>query len=70
MGKNALAFGGIECETIIRLDNSDTKAEIHNSLGVDTYASDENIMIRNGRIRFEVNDEEVKRELKLTGFNE
>ncbi len=70
MGKNALAFGGVEKETYIRIESSDLRADIHNSLNKDTYASDDDISLVNGRIRIEVNDEEIKREMKIVGFDE
>lgn len=70
MGKSALAFGGVEQETVLKIESSDMRADIHNSLNRDTYATDDNISIVNGRIRFAVNDEEIKRETKIVGFDE
>lgn len=63
-GKESLAFGGVDQETHIRLESADTRVELHNNVGVETYAKDEDIVINNGRISVIVNDEEVKRVLK------
>lgn len=63
-GKESLAFGGVEQETHIRIESADTRVELHNNLGFDTYAKDEDINITNGRMRVIVNDHEVKHVLK------
>ena len=62
-GSEALALGGIDRPSKISLINADTRVNIHNSTGKDTYAKDEDIEIVNGRRNFIVNDEEILREL-------
>ena len=62
-GKEALAFGGPEQPSKILLRNANTKVELHNSYGKDTYAKEEDFVIINGRRKFLVNDEEIEREL-------
>ena len=62
-GEGALAFGGPEKETIVSLVGVDTRVKIHNTIGRETYAKDENFKIVNGRCRIIVNDQEVEREL-------
>ena len=64
-GKNALAVGGVEKETKISLLSTDTRVDIHNSLGRDTFAEEKDISIEDGRIRFTVNDQNIERELKF-----
>ena len=62
-GEKAVAFGGLEGETEISLVGVDTRVKIFNTLGVETFAKDENITIVNGRCRIVVNNEEIEREL-------
>ncbi len=69
-GKNALAVGGKECETSIKLNSTDIRVEVHNSLGRDTYAAEDNISIVNGRVKFMVNDQNVDRQLEFTHWEE
>jgi hypothetical protein len=69
-GKNALAVGGKECETRIQLNSTDIRVDIHNSLGRDTYADEDNISIVNGRIKFMVNDQNIDRQLEFTHWDE
>ena len=68
-GKNALAFGGMSDDTDLVLNNADTRVDLHNLIGVDTYAKQDRIRIINGRINIAVNDKQVKREL-VYDFNE
>lgn len=65
-GRQALAFGGVERESKVYLDSSDTRVNLHNSIGRDTYASEDNIEIVNGRISFIINDIKLEREMKFT----
>lgn len=62
-GKKALAFGGCNENTKIRLKDSDTRVDIHTGLGKDTFAPEDQITIINGRCRFSVNDEGLERNL-------
>ena len=63
MGKGALVFGGHERPTYVELKNSHTKATVHNALGIDTYAGEDNFKIINGRGRFVINDEIHERDM-------
>ena len=62
-GERALAFGGYGEDTVLTFKGSDTKVEVHNSLGRDTFAKQENITIVNGRRKFTVNGKDVPREM-------
>lgn len=64
VGTKALGIGGYSEDTRFLLNNGDIKEEVHNQSGVDTYATDENFHIVNGRARFIVNDQELKRNSK------
>ncbi|MCQ2505383.1 MAG: EAL domain-containing protein [Saccharofermentans sp.] len=68
-GNHALAVGGVKCETSITLKSTDTRVKIHNGLGRDTYAEDDNISIVNGRVKFIVNDQDIIREPIVTDWN-
>ncbi len=61
VGIKALGIGGYSEDTKFLLDNGDIRETVHNQIGVDTYAKDEQIHIVNGRARFSVNDEPLKR---------
>ena len=61
-GEKALAIGGTE-DTIATFNDVDTKIELHNSLGVETYAKDENITMVNGKCNILVNDVAIRRAL-------
>ena len=65
VGKHALGVGGIDCYSKIRLLGSDSRVNIHNKLGVGTYASDENIEITNGRFNVVINDVPVERNINF-----
>ena len=69
-GQHALAVGGVEKETIIELMSSDIRVNVHNSLGRDTYAKEEDINITNGRVKFVVNDQNIDRQLEFTHWEE
>ena len=62
-GESALAFGGYSEDTKVELTSVDTRVKVYNKLDKDTYASDENIKIVNGRCKVFVNDKEIEREL-------
>ena len=62
-GKEALAFGGYNENSRIKLTGVDTRVELHNSIGKDTMAPDDAIEIVNGRCKIKVNDEEIERQL-------
>lgn len=62
-GKNALVLGGNNENTDVIFNNVDTRSELHNITGRDTYAHPDRIRLINGRCRFMVNDKEIEREL-------
>jgi EAL domain-containing protein (putative c-di-GMP-specific phosphodiesterase class I)/DNA-binding LacI/PurR family transcriptional regulator len=59
-GQKALIFGGYNENTALELYNSDINAVVRSGLEKDTYASEENIRIVNGRMRILLNDKEIK----------
>ena len=65
-GQESLAFGGYEKKTVIKMESADARVEIHNNLDKETYASDEDFIIKNGRISVIVNEKEVRHEQKYT----
>ena len=62
-GDEALIFGGKECSTSIYLDKVDIKSDLRSKLNRDTYASDDDIYIAEGRSRFNVNGKEIERKV-------
>ena len=68
-GKEALALGGYNEDTLIELNSADTKVEVHNVINKDTFAPDDKIQIVNGRMSFIVNDKPVERKLRYD-FNQ
>ena len=64
VGTKALGIGGYSEETTFLLDGGDIKETIHNQMGVDTCAKEENFRIVNGRAKFVVNNEKLERETK------
>ncbi len=69
-GQHALAVGGVEQKTKIDLNSTDIRVNVHNSLGVDTYAEDDDISILNGRVKFMVNDQSIDRHLEFIHWSE
>ena len=65
IGQEALAFGGYSEDTRILLCDSDAKVEVRSALGKETFASDENICIKNSRHRLIVNGSEIKRNVTI-----
>ena len=65
VGKHALGVGGMDCKTKIKLIGADTRVNIHNSLGVGSYATSEDISISNGRFNVIINEERVDRDIKF-----
>ena len=65
-GSKALALGGYSEDTHIKLISADVVSKVHNSLGVDTYASKDNFKLVDGRKTFKVNDIEVDRKLEYS----
>ena len=63
-GKEALALGGYNEDTLIDLNSADTRVEVHNVINKDTYAPDDKIQIVNGRMSFVVNDKTIERKLR------
>jgi hypothetical protein len=63
MGKRALIFGGHDQYTRVEMRNSHTKAKVHNTLDLDTYAKKEDFVIINSRGNFLINDEPLKRDM-------
>ena len=68
-GKEALALGGYNEDTLIDLNSADTRVEVHNVINKDTYAPDDKIQIVNGRMSFVVNDKTIERKLRYD-FND
>lgn len=62
-GDNVLAFGGYGTDTKIDMEKADIKISVKNKLNIDTYASEENISIRDGSARFTVNGSTVERKV-------
>ncbi len=62
VGVRALGIGGYSDETSFLLEGGDIKEVIHNEINVDTYAKPENFRIVNGRTRFTLNGEALRRE--------
>ena len=62
-GDEALIFGGKECYTKVTLDKVDVKSALRSKLNRDTYATDEDICITDGRSRFIVNGKEIERKV-------
>ncbi len=62
-GEFAIAFGGKSNDTKAFFNDVNTKVNLHNSTGVDTYALDDNIRMVNGKCHIMVNDNEIKRKL-------
>lgn len=69
-GQSALAIGGVECNTKIDLCSTDIRVNVHNGLGRDTYAEDDDITILNGRVMFMVNDKSIDRHLEYTSWED
>jgi hypothetical protein len=65
IGQEALAFGGYSEDTHIMLSDSDTKVDVRSALGKETFAPDENIIIKNSRHRVIVNGSEIKRPVTI-----
>lgn len=63
IGENAMAFGGLTDNTVASFVGVDTRIKVHNTIGRETYAKDENITIVNGRCKIMVNDEEIERDI-------
>ena len=61
VGAKALAIGGYTEDTHFLLENGDLREDIRNRIGVDTYASDDNIRVVNGRTRILINGEPFER---------
>ena len=68
VGAKALGIGGYTEETDFLLNSGDIREEIHNQIGVDTYAAPDRFRIVNGRARFSVNDEALERASE-NGYN-
>ena len=62
-GDNVLAFGGYGTDTKIDMEKADIKISVKNKLNIYTYASEENISIRDGSARFTVNGSTVERKV-------
>ena len=60
-GDRALIYGGFKQLTRIEMNKADIRTDVHNDLDLDTYAKDEDFMIRGGRILSMINDESRKR---------
>ena len=65
IGQEALAFGGYSEDTHVMLSDSDTKVDVRSALGKETFAPDENIIIKNSRHRVIVNGSEIKRAVTI-----
>ena len=58
-GEQALSVGGYSPDTVIKMNECDIRFSAGNELRRDTFADEENIEIRNSRVRFTVNDSNV-----------
>ena len=58
-GEQALSVGGYSPDTVIKMNECDIRFSAGNELRRDTFADDENIIIRNSRVRFTVNESTV-----------
>nr|MCR4717230.1 EAL domain-containing protein [Lachnospiraceae bacterium] len=64
IGKNSLAYGGVNKPTKVELIDTHSKINVHNSLGVETSAKDEDVAITNGRRKIIVNEKEIERKVE------
>jgi hypothetical protein len=55
IGQEALIFGGYNENTCVILSDSNSNIKVQNSIGKDTFASDENFSIKNSRLKLSVN---------------
>ena len=62
-GRNALLFGGFSDDDKILLKNMDIKTELVTEQGRDSFASDEDFVIINGRSDFSINREPIERKV-------
>ena len=62
-GRNALLFGGFSDDNKILLKNMDIKTELVTEQGRDSFASDEDFTIINGRSDFSINREPIERKV-------
>ena len=62
-GDEALIFGGKEGFTRVTLERVDIKSELRNKLGKDTYATEDDFHIVDGRSRFYINGKEIERKV-------
>ena len=62
-GREALAFGGVEKPTYLKIENADTHVELHNNMEKDTYAAKDDIKVINARLSVKVNEKEIRQEL-------
>ena len=64
-GQEALAFGGYNENTDVRISNADISVKVRSALGKETFAPDENVSLKNSRYRLVVNGEEIERETTI-----
>lgn len=62
-GDDALIIGGKEQITKIDMDKADVKIDIHTGLNRDTYATEDDIRVLDGRLSCKVNGREIERKL-------
>jgi hypothetical protein len=65
IGQEALIFGGYNENTSIILADSNNNIKVKNSIGKDTFASDENFSIKNGRLNLTVNGSALERSVTM-----
>ncbi|MBO4389879.1 MAG: EAL domain-containing protein [Lachnospiraceae bacterium] len=62
-GKRALIFGGETALTTVRIENANVYTELLSEQARDTYASEDDFLLINGRNKFLVNGQEVLRKV-------
>ena len=65
IGHEALAFGGYSKDTSISIVDADAQVDIKNSIGKDTFAPEENIISKNGRLKIKINGKDLNRKTNI-----
>ncbi|MCR4645663.1 MAG: EAL domain-containing protein [Oscillospiraceae bacterium] len=64
-GQEAVAFGGVNDQTAIEIASADISVKLRSSFGKETLAPDDQIRIRNSRLRLVVNGQDIEREASV-----
>ena len=64
-GRNALIFGGLSDDNKISIKNADVMTNLVSELRRDTFATEENFELVNGRPQFMINGEIIKRNITI-----